>query len=64
VQACIDFIHASPSKADSNTKEVTPDACPPGWGCYDSDDGCGECDGFDPDLGDLCDPTDGIPPVG
>jgi hypothetical protein len=65
VQACIEFIHASPSKEESNTKEVVPDECPPGWGCYNTDMQCGECDDYvDPDVGDLCDPTDGIPPEG
>jgi hypothetical protein len=38
-QACIDFIHASPSKEDSNTKVVEPGDCPPGWGCFEVD-GC------------------------
>jgi len=65
VQACIEFIHASPSKEESNTKEVVPDECPPGWGCYNTDMQCDECEDYvDPDLGDLCDPTDGIPPEG
>lgn len=58
VSACIDNIHASPSKLDSNTVDVVPDECPPGWGCWKTD-GCGECDYYDPDLGDLCDPTAG-----
>jgi hypothetical protein len=58
VSACIENIHASPSKLDSNTVDVVPDECPPGWGCWKTD-GCGECDYYDPDLGDLCDPTAG-----
>lgn len=64
VQACIEFIHASPSKAEDNTVDVVPDECPPGWGCYDTDLDCDHCDYIDPDLGDLCDPGDGIPPEG
>lgn len=63
VSACIENIHASPSKVDSNTVDVVPDECPPGWGCW-KDGGCGECDAYDPDFGDLCDPTDGLPPEG
>jgi hypothetical protein len=63
VQACIEFIHASPAKEDDDTKEVLPEPCPPGWGCYNTM-GCGECDEYDPDAGDLCDPTEGIPPEG
>jgi hypothetical protein len=63
VQACIDFIHASPAKEDDDTKEVIPDECPPGWDCY-KDGGCDECDEYDPDLGDLCDPTGGHVPEG
>lgn len=62
VSACIDNIHASPSKLDSNTVDVVPDECPPGWGCWKTG-GCGECDYIDPDLGDLCDPTAGGVPV-
>jgi hypothetical protein len=63
VSACIENIHASPSKVDSNTVDVIPDECPPGWGCWKVEGGCGECDAYDPDLGDLCDPTAGGAPV-
>jgi hypothetical protein len=65
-ETCVQSIHASPSKADDNTKDVLPDECPPGWGCY-KEDGCTECDPgevFDPDAGgNACDPTEGFPPV-
>jgi hypothetical protein len=58
VQACIENIHASPSKLSSNTVDVIPDECPPGWGCWKTG-GCGDCDAYDPDQGDLCDPSAG-----
>lgn len=62
-EACVQSIHASPSKTDENTLEVIPDECPPGWGCYE-EDGCTECEeSTDPDIGDDCDPTDGLPPI-
>lgn len=62
-EVCVMSIHASPSKADDNEVDVVPDECPPGWGCF-LEDGCTECDPFtDPDLGEDCDPGDGIPPV-
>lgn len=62
-EACVLSIHASPAKSDGHTVEVVPDECPPGWGCFE-EDGCTECDPFiDPDLGEDCDPGDGIPPI-
>jgi len=35
--ASVDFVHASPSKAGSNTIEVTPGDCPPDWPPYCTD---------------------------
>lgn len=37
--ACIDEIHASPSKAADNTKKVVPGPCWPDWECF-LEDGC------------------------
>lgn len=75
-RASVEFVHASPSKAGSNTIEVTPGECPPSWPPYCSDpDGCGEPP---PECGDLldelctptpacdggdCQPPDAGPPV-
>jgi hypothetical protein len=62
-QACVQFIHASPSKLEDNTSEVIPDSCPPGWGCFE-EDGCHcESSSADPDANDDCDPGSGYPPV-
>jgi hypothetical protein len=59
-EACVQFIHASPSKLEDNTLEVIPDSCPPGWGCFE-EDGC-QCDSsVDPDGSDPCDPGSGYP---
>jgi hypothetical protein len=33
-QASVEFVHASPSKAGSNTIEVTTGDCPPDWPPY------------------------------
>lgn len=70
----VEFVHASPSKADTNTVEVTPGKCPPNWppycadpaGCCDDPDGCdrgpggSEPDGGVPGEGDGgCDDPDG-----
>lgn len=60
--AFIDFVHASPSKTDSNTIEVTPGDCPPDWD-PDCDDpnGCQECVPQGPDdnsCGDSGNPPD------
>jgi len=65
-EACVLSIHASPSKLGENTREVVPDECPPGWGCFEEEDGCAECEPSahqDPDMSEDCDPTDGIPAV-
>lgn len=63
VEACLLSVHASPSKLGENTREVVPEECPPGWGCFEKD-GCIECDApYDPDQSGSCDPGDGIPPV-
>lgn len=48
--ATIEYVHASPAKAESNTIEVEPGECPPPP-CVDSD----------PDT-DVCDPGDDDPP--
>ncbi len=62
-EACVQSIHASPSKSGDNTIEVVPDECPPGWGCFEKE-GCTDCEpSSDPDSSDDCDPTDGIPSV-
>jgi hypothetical protein len=52
--AIVDFVHASPSKADGNTITVVPDDCPPEWPPYCGDpDGCPEpCFNLD----DVCTP--------
>jgi hypothetical protein len=61
-EACVQFIHASPSKLEDNTKEVIPDECPPGWGCF-AENGC-QCESStDPDHFDDCDPGS-YPPEG
>lgn len=39
-EALIDHVHASPSKADGNTIDVTPGDCPPTWGYCTDPDGC------------------------
>jgi hypothetical protein len=52
-EALIEKVHASPSKADSNTVEVTPGDCPPDW-C----DEPGGCTGDPPDEGEECNPLD------
>jgi hypothetical protein len=49
--AKIEFVHASPSKADSNTIEVTPGECPPP-----------PCTGSDPDATCTDDPPPDEPP--
>jgi hypothetical protein len=42
-KALVDFVHASPSKEDSNTIEVIPGECPPEWPPYCGDPaGCPE----------------------
>lgn len=41
--ALVDFVHASPSKEDSNTIDVVPGKCPPEWPPYCGDpNGCPE----------------------
>ena len=68
--AFIDFVHASPSKGSSDTIEVTPDDCPPGWDpkcedpaeCADTPPGEEECEpGLDEDCGDGTPPNTGTP---
>jgi len=47
----VDFVHASPSKADTNTVDVVPGDCPPSWPPYCADPGgcpCEELDGCYP----------------
>jgi hypothetical protein len=52
--AVVDFVHASPSKKDGSTVEVTPGECPPSWPPYCKDPaGCciavdGYCGGKPP----------------
>ena len=70
----IEFVHASPSKADSNTIDVTPGDCPPPpCGGSDPDATCsddppdeGPCGGTDPDAvcadGGLPPADGGVPP--
>lgn len=62
--ASVEFVHASPSKAGSNTIEVTPGDCPPTWPPYCSDpDGCGAAPPGEPPttcgalLDELCTPV-------
>ncbi|MET0284235.1 MAG: hypothetical protein ABW352_07185 [Polyangiales bacterium] len=46
--ASVDFVHASPSKKDGSTVEVTPGECPPGWPpyCKDPEGCCIAVDGY------------------
>ena len=72
--ATIEFVHASPSKAESNTIEVEPGECPPPPCTNDPDEPCGDtdepppppppCGGSDPDAvcSDAGVPTDEPPP--
>ena len=55
-EALIDAVHASPSKSDDNTIDVTPDDCPPDWGYCEDPNGC-ECNPLDDGCG-----GDGVPP--
>lgn len=55
-QALIETVHASPSKGDDSTVEVTPGECPPTWNYCNNPDGCAG-EGGPPDGG-MCDPLD------